>query len=304
LRPTGTVRARRQRPIRRAAGALALGVAALTLTGCSAEEAARLGLPEGITDQTDRITNLWQGAWIAAFAVGALVWGLMLYAAVAYRRRRTDTGLPLQVRYNLPIEVTYTVLPVIMVLTYFYFTARDQDAILEVSNNPDNTINVVGKQWSWDFNYTDEGVFETGIQADPPTLYLPVNESTKFVLTARDVIHSFWVPAFQFKLDMIPGRINEFEITPTKTGTFAGRCAELCGNDHARMLFTLEVVERDVYDDYIESLRDAGQTGELPAEIGPGSVVPGEGQNPGNIDPDEEQPLGDNPEDDETGVQQ
>jgi cytochrome c oxidase subunit 2 len=276
--------------------ALVAALAMLVLSGCSTEEAKRLGLPEGITDKTDRITSLWQGAWIAAFIVGGLVWFLMLYAAVRYRRRRADEGLPLQVRYNLPIEVAYTVLPIVIVLTYFYFTARDQDYVLEVSDSPQNEINVVGKRWSWDFNYTTEGVFESGIQAEPPTLYLPVNESVKFELTARDVIHSFWIPAFQFKLDMIPGRINEFEVTPTKVGTFKGRCAELCGTDHSRMLFTVEVVERAEYDEYIESLRSAGQTGELPADIGPENKAPGGGQNPGRVDGDEEQPLdGENP---------
>jgi cytochrome c oxidase subunit 2 len=273
----------------------------LVLTGCSAEEAQRLGLPEGVTNQTPRITNLWQGAWIAALIVGGVVWFLMLYAAVVYRRRRTDEGLPLQVRYNLPIEVTYTVVPIVIVLTYFYFTARDEERVLDLSTNVENTVNVVGKRWSWDFNYTDEDVYETGTQAEPPTLVLPVNESIRFVLTSRDVIHSFWVPAFQFKLDMIPGRINNFEITPTKTGTFRGRCAELCGTDHSRMLFDVRVVEPDEYDAYIETLRDAGQTGELSAGNGPGNVEPGSGQNEGNINPGEEQPTDPNADENEGG---
>ena len=246
-----------------------------------------MGLPEGITNHTDRITTLWQGAWIALLVVGALVWGLLLFAAVAYRRKPTDEGLPPQVRYNLPIEVTYTVLPLVIVAVYFFFTARDEAEILEVSSNVENEINVVGKRWSWDFNYTTEGVFESGIPGEPPTLVLPRGESVKFVLTARDVIHSFWVPAFQFKLDMIPGRINEFEVTPTKTGEFRGRCAELCGTDHSRMLFNVEVVEPAEYDAYIDTLRAAGQTGELSAELGPGSREVEDDVFPGNVNPGE-----------------
>jgi cytochrome c oxidase subunit 2 len=284
---------------RRARQAVAAGVALVLLTGCSMEETKRLGMPEGITNHTDRITSLWQGAWVAALIVGVLMWGLMLFAAVVYRRRPTDEGLPVQVRYNLPIEVTYTVLPFIIVLTFFFFTVRDEQEILRVSDTVENEINVVGKRWSWDFNYLNEDVFESGTPGDEPTLVLPRGESITFILESRDVIHSFWIPAFQFKLDMIPGRVNEFQVTPTKTGTFRGRCAELCGVDHSRMLFEVQVVEPDEYDAYIESLRDAGQTGSLPADLGPGNVEPGEGQNPGNINPGEEQPLSD--EDSEGG---
>ena len=114
------------------------------------------------------------------------------------------------------------------------------------------TVNVVGKQWSWDFNYVEDDVHEVGTQAiltgEPgaaetiPTLYLPVGERVEFVLTARDVIHSFWVPAFLQKMDMIPGRVNRFQVVPTQEGTFGGKCAELCGAYHSQMLFNVKVV--------------------------------------------------------------
>jgi cytochrome c oxidase subunit II len=94
----------------------------------------------------------------------------------------------------------------------------------------------------------------TGTPGEPPTLYLPQGESVQFRLESNDVIHSFWVPAFLFKMDVIPGRVNTFEITPKQLGRFRGRCAELCGQDHARMLFNVKVVTPAEYQDYLSRL--------------------------------------------------
>jgi cytochrome c oxidase subunit 2 len=210
------------------------------------------------TNQSERILSLWQGSWIAALAVGAITWGLILWPAIAFRRKRGETGLPPQTRYNLPIEVFYTAVPVIMIAVFFYFTARDEDRIMRVSAHPDHNITVTGQQWSWQFTYTSDGgptTTVTGTPGKPPTLYLPKGESVQFLLQSNDVIHSFWVPAFLFKMDVIPGRQNKFEITPTKIGRFKGKCAELCGQDHSRMLFNVEVVSPTDYHTYISDLK-------------------------------------------------
>ena len=100
-----------------------------------------------------------------------------------------------------------------------------------------------------------------------PVLVLPVNKRVEFVLNARDVIHSFWVPAFLFKMDVIPGRANTFEITPEKLGRFRGKCAELCGQDHARMLFNVKVVSPERYQQHLKELAEKGQTGYIPSGI-------------------------------------
>jgi cytochrome c oxidase subunit 2 len=250
----------------------------LALTGCSqAVERGWMPGEPGVTDETDRITHLWVGSWIAALAVGVLTWGLIIWAVVAYRRRKDETGLPAQVRYNVPVEMLYTVVPVFIVGGLFYFTARDQ-TIIEEERGADVHVNVVGKQWSWDFNYVDEDVFETGIQIPLdgtdapeeiiPTLYLPVDERVEILLTSRDVIHSFWVIDFLYKKDVIPGRENVMEFTPQEEGLYIGKCAELCGEFHSEMLFNVEVVSRERYDEEMENLRDAGQTGQLETELG------------------------------------
>jgi cytochrome c oxidase subunit 2 len=245
---------------------------ALALSGCG-ESLSRGLLPHGVTDQTDRITSLWDGSWIAALGVGVLVWGLILWCVVAYRRAKDDVGLPEQLRYNVPIEILYTVVPLFMIAVLFFYTARDEAAVLDTSKKPDVTINVVGKQWSWDFNYVEARTYESGTQAELtgrpgvaatlPALYLPVNKRVEFVLTARDVIHSFWVPQFLMKMDMLPGRVNRFQLTPTEIGTFQGKCAELCGAYHSQMLFQVKVVSQADYDAHLAELKARGNLGLL-----------------------------------------
>lgn len=264
MRLTGSVRAdgspRRpqgRRTILAGSGALVL----LGLTGCASEELPRLGLPTPATEEAPIVLSLWQGSWVAALAVGAVVWGLIIWAVIFHRKR--SEKLPPQTRYNLPIEVLYTVIPFIIISVLFFFTARDQTKLLELSETPDHTVNVVGFQWSWAFNYVDEEVYEVGTPGRRPTLYLPQGESVRFELTSPDVIHSFWVPSFLFKLDVIPGRRNVFELTPTRLGTFSGKCAEFCGLDHARMLFEVRVVTREEFDQHMADLEARGQTGML-----------------------------------------
>jgi cytochrome c oxidase subunit 2 len=255
------------------------GLVAVGTAGCSAEQVGRGWMPgdPGITSHTDRITHLWTGSWIAALVVGALVWGLMIWCMTAYRRRKDDPEFPDQLRYHVPLEILYTVVPLIAVSVLFFFTARDQAVIESREAPPDTTIGVIGKQWSWDFNYVNEDVFSAGIQTPLgtpdaekviPTLYLPVDQTVRLEIHARDVIHSVWVPDFLYKKDAIPGRTNLYQFVPEKVGTYAGRCAELCGEFHSEMLFAVKVVEQAEYDQYIQGLRDAGQTGQLPVNLG------------------------------------
>jgi cytochrome c oxidase subunit 2 len=244
--------------------AMGIGALAITLTatGCTANEAFFMDLPDPATKEGAITQNLWQGSWIAAWGVGIVTWGLMIWAFIAYRRRHKD-DVPEQTKYNVPIEILYTVVPLIMILGLFWFTAKDQSEILTVSNDQDQTVNVVAYRWNWGFNYIDEGAYAVGTPNAPALLELPVNEKIRFELTSPDVIHSFWVPAFLFKMDVIPGKTNVFELTPDKLGTYAGKCAELCGVDHSRMLFNVKVVERAEFDAYIADLKARGQSGLL-----------------------------------------
>ena len=255
---------------------------ALALTGCSPEvQKGWLPTERGTTNHTDRIMDLWVNSWIAALVVGVITWGLMIWCIVAYRRRKGTVGFPRQTSFNLPLEVFYLTVPLFMVLVFFYFTDRDQQAIDNRSQPADVVVDVRGKQWAWDFNYKKGDVItadvhEAGVQmnltGEPvdkeklPTLYLPVNKSIDLELNSRDVIHSFWVPAFLQKRDMIPGKTNYIRFTPTKEGTYDGKCAELCGEYHSEMLFRVKVVSESEFAAHLEQLRQDGNTGLLGSE--------------------------------------
>jgi cytochrome c oxidase subunit 2 len=232
---------------------------------------------------------LWTTSWIVLLIVGVITWGLTLWAVVVYRRRKGQTGLPVQLRYNMPIEIFYTIVPLILVLGFFAFTARDQQAIEARFDEPEVKIQVLGKQWAWDFNYVNEDVYSAGIQAqdDPdaapgtiidselPTLVLPVGKKIEIALQSRDVIHSFWVIDFLYKKDMIPGKVNYMSVIPERIGTYDGKCAELCGEYHSLMLFKVKVVSEADYLAYTDELRAAGNEGQLGTEYDRNQNLPG-----------------------------
>jgi len=244
-------------------GVLAALAGLLALGGCSGRD---LGFPTGASDRAEYVETLWFGAWIAAGGVGVFVFGLMVWAVVYYRRR-SDDDIPNQIRYNLPIEVLYTVAPLIVVGVFFFHTVQTDAEIYASTDDPDHEVVVLGQRWSWSFSYVEEeavggqSVFTAGTPAERPVLVLPVGETVNFELRAQDVIHAFWVPAFYFKQDVIPGRESSFTITPTREGTYAGRCSELCGVYHTRMLFTVEIVSPEEYDAYLQDLEAAGNVG-------------------------------------------
>lgn len=267
-----------QLPKRAAAGAV-LGISALALGGCSSEtkeEWERFAMPDPASAQGEKILTLWQGAWIAALVTGVIVWALIFWAIFKYRRR-SDDEIPVQTRYNLPLEIFYTIAPVIMVIVFFAKTVETQNYVLDEDRvSPvENTIEITGQQWSWTFNYGvgeldrsadddlnddvfpyESYVYTAGTGGVIPTLVLPVDVTTRFNLHSPDVIHDFGVPAFLMKMDVIPGRVNHYAITPTAEGTYAGKCYELCGVYHSRMLFNVKVVSQEEYDAYVAGLVD------------------------------------------------
>ena len=242
---------------------LVLAVGVVLMSGCESNELTRLAMPAPASEQGVHTLRLWQGAWIAALVTGVIVWGLIGYVVVRFRRR-SDDEIPVQTRYNLPLEIFYTIAPVIMVIAFFSQTVQTQDAVLKESPQPDHVVDVVGQKWSWTFNYVDEpaadgnNLFVSGTARYIPQLVLPVGESVRFNLYSPDVIHDFGVPAFLMKMDVIPGKVNHYEITPTATGTYRGACYELCGLYHSRMLFTVKVVSPADYQTYLEDLAKTG----------------------------------------------
>ena len=262
-------------------------VTMLVLAACTPQQTLGwLPTEPGTTNQVDRVIGLWTTSWIVLLIVGAITWALIIWAAVVYRRRKGQTGLPVQLRYNMPIEILYTVVPLILVLGFFAFTARDQAAIEEPLADPDVQIEVYGKRWAWDFNYLTDDVYSQNIQAQTdennqitfetlPTLYLPVDKKVEIKIESRDVIHSFWIIDFLYKKDMIPAKSNYWYFIPEKEGSYTGKCAELCGEYHSLMLFNVEVVSQEEYDTQMELLRAAGNDGRLGEELNTNQNQPG-----------------------------
>jgi cytochrome c oxidase subunit 2 len=281
------------RPVRsgsRARLLLAVALTALLSAGCDArhayERAFNLGLPKPMTLQADRIYDTWLGSVAAALAVGLFVWGLILFAVFRYRKNSDE--LPRQVRYNLPIEVLYTVVPFVIISVLFYYTAVNENYVNKTRKSPDLIVDIVGFQWNWQFEYPKQKLQVTGTPTQPAVLTLPAGKRVRFVETSPDVIHSWFVPAFMFKRDVIPGRSNSFEVEIKDKAaghTFLGRCAEFCGEKHARMNFYVRVVPPAQFDAYLAQLANdpnaqvnADVRGAIPTQPEYGKV-PGESGN-------------------------
>lgn len=224
---------RRLRRPWRAVPAVALAVVALT--GCAVPN---FGAPDPVARQGEQILGLWKTSMVIGIGVAALVWGLIAYSVIRFRRRSDD--LPSQHPHNIPLEVVYTVTPLLIVAGLFAVTARTQADITDVTGTPDLAVGVVGFQWGWQFRY--DGFTITGTDEDWPEMVLPVGRTVRLRLDSTDVVHSFWVPRFLAKRDLIPGLRNEMDIDVDEPGEWVGRCAEFCGLEHWRMRFSVRAV--------------------------------------------------------------
>lgn len=222
--------------------------AATTLGGCS----ARYGVPESAAEQGDDFLFLWRVFVPIAIVVVLFIWVLVFLVVIRGRRWRRAEGEPSQHQYDGRLEVAYLVSPLIIVAILFGLsTARTAD-ISRLDPNPDLEVEVEGFQWSWSFIYLDRGVAVTGLPGSVPVLRLPLGQTTQFDLVTMDVIHSFWVPEFLTKRDLVPGVDNSIDITPTRTGRWTSRCAEYCGLNHTDMIFTVEVMAPEAFAGWLD----------------------------------------------------
>src|SRR4051794_9533078 len=220
--------------------------------------------------------RLWTGSVIAALIVGIIVWTLIIWCIVRYRKRGDE--LPRQTAYNLPLEIVYTVIPFLIIAVLFFFTVVTQNKVQERDENPDLTVAVNAFKWNWQFVYPDSPgpdgtpVNTLGNSQQIPILVLPTDRTIRFEVASADVIHSFWVPEFLFKLDVIPGnengRNNVFDVTVRKEGAYVGRCAELCGTYHAFMNFEVRAVSGGDFARYIAARRSGATTAQALQRIG------------------------------------
>lgn len=216
----------------------------------------------GATDRAKEMQHFWSWMFISALGVGVIVWGLMFWSFVVYRKRKNSPPYPKQTRENLPLELVYTAVPFVMVAVIFYFTVGTENKVLDNTATPDVKVCVTAQKWSWDFSYgtcseTATAVHTIGTSTEVPVLVVPAQKIVQYELQSKDVIHSFWVIDFLFKRDVFPNpqannTENKFQNTILKPGSLVGRCAELCGTYHSDMNFEIRALPANLYDSYIK----------------------------------------------------
>ena len=159
------------------------------------------------------------------------------------------------------------IMPTVVLLTLSGLTVF---TISRTQDSGTTDLTVVGHQYWWEVRYPGSDAVTAN------EIHIPAGKKVRLALRSDDVIHSFWVPSLAGKVDMIPGRTNQFEVTPKTVGEYRGKCAELCGEYHSRMLFNVKVVTRAEYDAHLADLKAKGQTGQLPNSLNLEQLAPGE----------------------------
>jgi cytochrome c oxidase subunit 2 len=233
-----------------------------------------INMPRGITELSQETFDLHMMVFWWCVAIGVVVFGVMIYSLIKHRKSKGIEAA--QFSHSTTAEVVWTIIPVIILLV-MAVPAAETMIRLEDSRDPDLTIVVTGYQWKWHYKYQDQdvdfystlalpsmkarfkdsgtdvfGVDNYLLDVDRP-LVVPRDKKVRLLLTANDVIHSWWVPDLAIKKDAIPGIINETWFRALETGTFRGQCAELCGKDHGYMPIVVEVVEPDAFQAWLDT---------------------------------------------------
>ena len=259
----------RLRTFIRAAGPL---LVMLLLGGC-------LFPPTPETTQAKDVFTL----YVVVFIMGAVVFfgveGAIVYSIIRYRRR--DDRLPDQLHGHTLVEILWTAIPTVIVMFLFVWSTLTLTTI-DAKSDPAVTVEVTGFQWQWTFHYLDgdndpkNDYSVTGTPANPPVMGLPIGEPIRLILKSSDVIHSFFVPHFLVKRDVIPFpngiNPNELEFTISDPGTYGGQCAEFCGDLHSKMTFTIQAMAPADYQKWLAAVK-AGKTPPPSGTAPPGAAV-------------------------------
>lgn len=223
----------------------------------------RWNMPQGVTQISQEVYNLHMQIFWICVVIGVIVFSMMLFAIIFHRKSRGVR--PATFHENIWLEIFWTIIP-FLILVSMAFPATRTLIKMEDASDPDITIKVVGYQWFWGYEYIDDGISLISNLATPieqiqnfvpkgehylrevdNPLVVPVGKKVRFLTTAADVQHSFWVPAIGYKKDCIPGFINEAWTKIEKPGVYRGKCAELCGVKHGYMPIELHAVSEEDY---------------------------------------------------------
>jgi cytochrome c oxidase subunit II len=239
-------------PSRRApARWLAVTALVLAAAGCT---------PQSVTEQGQAIYNLYNLFMYIAAVVFVVVSGLVIWSVIRYRRR--DDELPTQTHGNNRLELTWTVIPTVIVLFLFVVTIQAQDKVLDTSGDADIDLTVTAFQWSWRFTYEGTGAEVLGSPESIPEMVVPVGQRIRVKLLSADVVHTFYVPQTLFKRQAIPGTENVFDLTFDKEGLYHGQCTQFCGLAHTDMVFRVRVVTQGEYQSWLAETSRRGSAGQ------------------------------------------
>lgn len=238
--------------------------------------------PDAVTEQGRDVRGLYDIVFAIAIAIFVLVEGLIVWSVLRYRRRPTDTDLPVQTHGNNIVEVIWTVIPTAIVLFMFVISWQTLNKVDAVTASPDIRIHAIAGQFQWQFEYLDSSGKKVAVQLAPEYdgetgiggMAVPVGRSVQVTLDSPDVIHAFYVPRFLFKRDVVPGQTNTFEFTVDSTEAgqvFRGQCAELCGTGHRKMLFSVIALSQGAYDTWLRALVEKSNA--TPAPLPSGTVL-------------------------------
>ena len=224
---------------------LAVAAVAVLATGC--------GVGADIsTKQGEEFESLFTIFVVIAAIVVLGIWGAVAWCVIRFRRKPDEDTPPNQGGDRPRLEIGLMLGPLLIVAVLFALSVVGERRINERSDEPDLVVEVVGYRWDWQFTYAESGVEITPSPGERPVLVLPVDRTIRFELETHDVIHSFWVPEFGTKQDLIPRVDNQIDIDITEPGTWTGRCAEYCGLDHGDMDFEVQAIPADEFDAWLE----------------------------------------------------
>ena len=244
------------------------GGAILAMLSGTVQAEYGLNMRQGVTETSQQVYDLHMLILWICVAIGVVVFGAMIYSMINHRKSRGAVAS--QFHESMAVELIWTVLPFIILIA-MAIPATKVLIAMDDSSEADLSIKVTAYQWKWRYEYLDEGIDffsrldadsnairQVGSDLDPNDkeaylldvdnrLVIPANKKVRFLLTASDVIHSWWVPDFGWKKDAVPGFVNEAWTKVAEPGVYRGQCAELCGRDHGFMPIVVEVLSESDY---------------------------------------------------------
>ncbi|WP_233252303.1 cytochrome c oxidase subunit II [Saccharospirillum sp. MSK14-1] len=258
---------------------------AALLVGSAAQADWQFNMPKGVTDISQEVYGLHMLIFWVCVIIGIAVFGVMFYAM--FKHRKSKGAVSSNFHESTKVELAWTLIPAVVIFAVGVratFTLADMYDV----DNADMTVEITGYQWRWRYRYINEADPDAEVdyfsslstsrdeinnrlaknenyllEVDQP-LVLPVGQKVRFVLTAADVIHSWWVPELAVKKDAIPGMANEAWTVINEPGTYRGQCTELCGRDHGFMPVVVEAVSQAEFDEWLAGKQEeARQVAEL-----------------------------------------